>query len=48
MLTAQVGVDDEIGVDGSVVFQVYVDGAPTPVYDSGVMTGATRDPDACR
>ena len=37
--TAQVGVDDEVGANGSVVFQVYADAAK--VFDSGVMTGAT-------
>jgi glucose/arabinose dehydrogenase len=36
---SDVGVDDEVGVNGSVVFQVYLDGAKT--YDSGVMTGST-------
>jgi hypothetical protein len=33
------GVDSEVGGNGSVVFQVYVDGLK--LYDSGVMTGAT-------
>ena len=33
------GVDDEVGTQGSVVFQVYADA--TKVYDSGAMTGAT-------
>jgi hypothetical protein len=37
--TAQVGVDDEVGTNGSVVFQVF--GDSTKLYDSGVMTGAT-------
>jgi N-acetylneuraminic acid mutarotase len=37
--TADVGVDDEVGDRGSVVFQVYTDG--NKVYDSGVMTGAS-------
>lgn len=36
---ADVGVDDEVGDMGSVVFQVVVDGAA--VFDSGAMTGAT-------
>jgi N-acetylneuraminic acid mutarotase len=36
--TATVGVDDEVGDRGSVVFEVYADG--TKVYDSGVMRGA--------
>ncbi|GBF06225.1 glycosyl hydrolase family protein [Deinococcus aerius] len=35
--TASVGVDDESGNKGSVVFQVYGDG--TKLYDSGVMRG---------
>jgi hypothetical protein len=34
-----VGVDDEVGSNGSVIFQVWVDG--TKKYDSGLMTGAT-------
>ena len=37
--TAQVGIDDEVGANGSVVFQVF--GDTTKLYDSGVMTGAT-------
>jgi hypothetical protein len=39
---AEVGVDDEVGDGGSVVFQVWADG--TKVFDSGLMTGrsATR------
>jgi len=37
--SASVGVDDEVGTKGSVIFQVFLDG--TKVYDSGVMTGAT-------
>ena len=41
LLTAQIGIDDEITVDGSVIFQVYADGSATPLYDSGVMTSAT-------
>ena len=36
---ASLGVDDEVGTQGSVVFQVYADA--TKVYDSGVMTGAS-------
>ena len=36
---ASVGVDDEEGANGSVVFQVYSDG--TKIYDSGLMTAAT-------
>ncbi|MFN2446747.1 MAG: PQQ-dependent sugar dehydrogenase, partial [Vicinamibacterales bacterium] len=35
---AAVGVDDEVGNDGSVVFEVWADG--TKLYDSGLMTGA--------
>lgn len=34
-----IGVDDEVGKRGSVVFQVYLDGEKA--YDSGVMTGAS-------
>ena len=37
--TAKVGVDDEVGANGSVVFQVWGDG--TKLYDSGAMTGAS-------
>ena len=37
-LTAQVGVDDEVGNRGSVVFQVFADGQK--LYDSGTLTGA--------
>ena len=36
--TSVVGVDDEVGSNGTVVFQVWTDG--TLRYDSGVMTGA--------
>jgi len=36
---ASVGVDDEVGSNGSVVFQVYA--GTTKIYDSGTMTGAT-------
>jgi alpha-galactosidase len=34
---ADIGVDDEVGTNGSVVFQVFADGLK--VYDSGIMTG---------
>ncbi|WP_019586183.1 NPCBM/NEW2 domain-containing protein [Deinococcus apachensis] len=37
--TADIGVDDEVGSRGSVVFQVYLDGQKA--YDSGTMTGAS-------
>ncbi len=37
--TAQVGVDDEVGPFGSIVFRVQADG--TTLYDSGLMTGST-------
>jgi hypothetical protein len=36
---SDIGIDDEVGSGGSVIFEVYVDGAR--IYDSGVMTGAT-------
>jgi hypothetical protein len=36
---ASVGIDDESGANGSVVFEVYA--GPTEIYDSGLMTGAT-------
>lgn len=36
-LTARVGVDDEVGSRGSVVFQVFADGQK--LYDSGTLTG---------
>jgi hypothetical protein len=36
---SDIGVDDEQGTAGSVVFQVFLDG--TKVYDSGVMTGSS-------
>ncbi|THF67853.1 hypothetical protein E7T06_19170 [Deinococcus sp. Arct2-2] len=36
---SQIGIDDEVGTRGSVVFQVYLDGQNA--YDSGVMTGAS-------
>jgi hypothetical protein len=35
--TSKIGVDDEVGDNGSVVFQVWADGQK--IYDSGVMTG---------
>jgi hypothetical protein len=38
-VTAVVGVDDEITANGSIVFQVWADGAQ--LYDSGVMTPTT-------
>ncbi|HEV2435521.1 MAG TPA: NPCBM/NEW2 domain-containing protein [Verrucomicrobiae bacterium] len=34
---ADIGVDDEVGTNGSVVFQVFADGLK--IYDSGMMTG---------
>lgn len=37
--TVDVGVDDEVGNRGSVVFQVFLDNSK--VYDSGTMTGAS-------
>jgi len=37
--TASVGVDDETGNNGSVIFQVWADG--TRLFDSGIMTGAS-------
>ncbi|UQN10823.1 NPCBM/NEW2 domain-containing protein [Deinococcus sp. QL22] len=37
--TSQIGIDDEVGSKGSVVFQVYLDGQKA--YDSGTMTGAS-------
>jgi glucose/arabinose dehydrogenase len=37
--TADVGVDDEVGSNGSVVFQVFADAAK--LYDSGLMTGTS-------
>ncbi len=36
---AQVGVDDEVGAKGSVIFQVWGDN--TKLFDSGVMTGSS-------
>ena len=38
VFTAQVGIDDEVGNLGNVLFQVYGDGVK--LYDSGAMTGA--------
>jgi len=42
---ADLGVDDEVGSNGSVIFQVFADG--WKIYDSGIMTGgsATRTVD---
>jgi hypothetical protein len=37
--TADIGVDDEVGNNGSVIFQVWADGVK--LYDSGVMTGSS-------
>ncbi|GMA15181.1 hypothetical protein GCM10025871_15120 [Deinococcus metallilatus] len=37
--TAQIGVDDEVGANGSVVFQVFVDGVKR--FDSGRMDGSS-------
>ena len=37
--TSDIGIDDEVGDHGSVVFQVYGDG--TKLYDSGTLTGAS-------
>jgi hypothetical protein len=36
---ASIGVDDEVGSQGSVTFEVYA--GTTKIYDSGLMTGAT-------
>ncbi|MDE3100193.1 MAG: NPCBM/NEW2 domain-containing protein, partial [Verrucomicrobiota bacterium] len=36
---AVIGVDDEVGSNGSVIFQVFADGQQ--IYDSGVMTGGS-------
>lgn len=38
---SEIGVDDEVGNNGSVVFQVFVDGIK--VFDSGLMTGASAN-----
>ena len=37
--SANIGVDDEVGTKGSVIFKVFLDG--TKAYDSGTMTGST-------
>ncbi|MCU1326050.1 MAG: hypothetical protein JWN34_1420, partial [Bryobacterales bacterium] len=39
LFTSDVGVDDEVGLNGSVVFQVWTDGVLR--YDSGTVTGGT-------
>ena len=39
LFTAKVGVDDEVGTKGTVVFQVWADG--TKLYDSGTLTGSS-------
>ena len=36
---SDIGVDDEVGSSGSVIFQVFADGMK--IYDSGIMTGIT-------
>lgn len=36
---SDIGVDDEVGTNGSVIFQVFADGVK--LYDSGTMTGST-------
>jgi alpha-galactosidase len=36
---SDIGVDDQEGANGSVIFQVFADG--TKIYDSGIMTGGT-------
>jgi len=41
--SAKVGVDDEVGALGSVVFEVWADG--TKLYSSGLMNGATATKD---
>jgi NPCBM/NEW2 domain/Domain of unknown function (DUF4347) len=38
--TSDIGIDDEVGNRGSVVFQVWTDGAK--LYDSGIMTGGSN------
>ncbi len=45
VFTASVGVDDEVGDNGSVVFQVFADG--TKLFDSGKMTGASATQNVC-
>jgi uncharacterized repeat protein (TIGR03803 family) len=42
-ITALIGVDDEVGPNGSIVFQVWTDGVKK--YDSGLMTGDTASRD---
>ncbi|MFD1734150.1 NPCBM/NEW2 domain-containing protein [Deinococcus malanensis] len=42
--TTGMGIDDEVGNAGSVVFQIYADG--TLLYDSGRMTGASMTKNA--
>lgn len=37
--TADIGIDDEVGDNGSVIFQVFADGEK--LFDSGLMTGAS-------
>ena len=37
--TTKVGLDDEVGSNGSLLFQIFADG--TKLFDSGVMTGAS-------
>ena len=39
--SAAIGVDDEVGSRGSVIFSVYLNGSSTASYSSGVMTGAS-------
>jgi len=39
MFTADVGIDDTTNGQGSVVFQVWADSQPAPIYDSGTVTG---------
>ena len=36
---ATIGIDDEVGNNGTVIFQVFADG--TKIYDSGVITGSS-------
>ena len=36
---ATIGIDDEVGNNGTVIFQVFADG--TPIYNSGVITGSS-------
>lgn len=38
---SDVGVDDESGSAGSVVFEVYLDGSSSPAYQSGILTGTS-------